>query len=145
MQLENLKTKFLGRNSIFYSKIDSTQNEIWRLIENKNTPDGTLVFADIQDKGIGTHGRVWYTDEANNIAFSFFIETNCNIQRLDGLTIKIANIIVDIFKNQYGINLNIKEPNDITFNNKKIGVVNDTAATWFASPVCPTKKVSAML
>ena len=121
MQLENLKTKFLGRNSIFYSKIDSTQNEIWRLIENKNTPDGTLVFADIQDKGIGTHGRVWHTDEANNIAFSFFIKTNCNIKRLDGLTIKIANIIVDIFKNQYGINLNIKEPNDITFNNKKIG------------------------
>ena len=50
MQLENLRTKFLGRNSIFYNKIDSTQNEIWRLIENKNTPDGTLVFADIQDK-----------------------------------------------------------------------------------------------
>ena len=121
MKLENLKTKFLGRNSIFYSEIDSTQNEIWRLIENKNTPDGTLVFADIQDKGIGTHGRAWHTDEANNIAFSFFIKTNCNIQRLDGLTIKIANIIVDIFKNQYGINLNIKEPNDITFNNKKIG------------------------
>ena len=121
MKLENLKTKFLGRNSIFYSEIDSTQNEIWRLIENKNTPDGTLVFADIQNKGIGTHGRVWHTDEANNIAFSFFIKTNCNIQRLDGLTIKVANIIVDIFKNQYGINLNIKEPNDITFNNKKIG------------------------
>ena len=121
MQLENLKTKFLGRNSIFYSKIDSTQNEIWRLIESKNTPNGTLVFADIQDKGIGTHGRVWHTDEANNIAFSFFIKTDCNIQKLDGLTIKIANIIVDIFKKQYGINLNIKEPNDITFNNKKIG------------------------
>ena len=121
MKLENLKTKFLGRNSIFYSEIDSTQNEIWRLIENKNTPDGTLVFADIQNKGIGTHGRVWHTDEVNNIAFSFFIKTNCNIQRLDGLTIKVANIIVDIFKNQYGINLNIKEPNDITFNNKKIG------------------------
>lgn len=98
MKLENLKTKFLERNSIFYSEIDSTQNEIWRLIENKNTPDGTLVFADIQNKGIGTHGRVWHTDEANNIAFSFFIKTNCNIQRLDGLTIKVANIIVDILR-----------------------------------------------
>ncbi len=121
MQLENLKTKFLGRNSIYYSEIDSTQSEIWRLIENNTTPNGTLVFADIQNKGIGTHGRVWHTDEANNIAFSFFIKTNCNIQTLDGLTIEIANIIVDIFKEQYGINLNIKEPNDMVFNNKKIG------------------------
>ena len=79
MRLENLRTKFLGRNNIFYNKIDSTQNEIWRLIENKNTPDGTLVFANIQDKGIGTHGRVWHTDEANNIAFSFFIFIFLNI------------------------------------------------------------------
>jgi len=121
MQLENLKTKFLGKNSIYYSKIDSTQSEIWRLIENNTTPNGTLVFADIQNKGMGTHGRVWHTDEANNIAFSFFIKTNCNIQKLDGITIKIANIIVNIFKEQYAINLQVKEPNDIVFNNKKIG------------------------
>ncbi len=121
MQLENLKTKFLGRNSIYYSEIDSTQSEIWRLIENHTTPNGTLVFADIQKKGIGTHGRVWHTDEANNIAFSFFIKMNCNIRKLDGLTIEIANIIVAIFKEQYGINLQVKEPNDIVFNNKKIG------------------------
>lgn len=121
MQLENVKTKFLGKNSIFYNHIDSTQNEIWRLIESKNTPNGTLVFADIQDKGIGTHGRVWHTDEANNIAFSFFIRTDCNVQKLKGITIEIAKIIVDILKKEYEINLNIKEPNDITFNNKKIG------------------------
>ena len=35
MQLENVKTKFLGKNNIFYNHIDSTQNEIWRLIESK--------------------------------------------------------------------------------------------------------------
>lgn len=36
MQLENLKTKFLGRNSIFYNKIDSTQNEINLNIKEPN-------------------------------------------------------------------------------------------------------------
>lgn len=121
MQLKNLKTKFLGRNTIYYKEIDSSQSEIWRLIKNNTSPNGTLVFADIQNKGIGTHGKVWYTDEPNNIAFSFFIQMNCNIQKLDGLTVQIANIIVDIFKDQYGIDLGIKKPNDIIFNNKKIG------------------------
>lgn len=121
MQLYNLKTKFLGRNTIFYNEIDSTQSEIWRLLENGTIINGTLVFADIQNKGIGTHGRVWHTDEANNIAFSFFMKMNCDIQKLDGLTLQIANIIVDIFKEQYGIDLFIKNPNDIVFNNKKIG------------------------
>ncbi len=121
MQLNNLKTKFLGKNSIYYSKIDSTQNEIWRLIEKNQAPNGTLVMTDIQESGIGTHGRIWHTDEENNIAFSFVVKTECNIRNLEGITLEIAETIVNIFKEEYRINLNIKKPNDIVIENKKIG------------------------
>lgn len=121
MQLKNLKTKFLGRNYIYYNEIDSTQKEIWRLIEKKNSISGTLVMADIQESAIGTHGRVWHTDEKDNIAFSFFIKMDCDIQKLDGITIEIAEILTDIFKDKYKIDLIIKEPNDIVYNNKKLG------------------------
>lgn len=120
MQLNNINTKFLGKNNIYYNIIDSTQSEIWRLYD-KEAPSGTLVMAGIQTKAKGTHGRVWHTDQANNIAFSFLIRPDCNIKRLDGLTIEIARIIIQIFKEKYNINLNIKEPNDIVYNNKKIG------------------------
>ena len=78
-------------------------------------------MADIQLQGKGTHGRVWHTDEANNIAFSFFLKLHCDIQKLHGITIEIAKIIVKIFKEQYGIDVFIKEPNDIVIQNKKIG------------------------
>ncbi len=121
MLLKNLKTNFLGKNSIYYKQIDSTQNQIWKLVENENTPNGTLIMADNQTKGIGTHGRIWYTDEENNIAFSFFIKMNCNIKELKGITVKIAEIILDIFKNLYNIELQIKAPNDIVYNGKKLG------------------------
>ena len=121
MQLKDLKTNFLGKNCIYYKEIDSTQSEIWRLIEDKAVPSGTVVYADIQTKGKGTHGRIWHTDETNNIAFSFFIEMNCNIRELEGITLKIAEIIVDIFKVKYGIELDIKEPNDIMYKGKKLG------------------------
>ena len=121
MQLKNLKTKFLGRNSIYYKEIDSTQSEILRLIENKETKNGTLVMADIQTNGKGTHGRIWHTDETNNIAFSFVINPDCNIKKLDGITIEIAEIIIEILKEKYSIKLEIKEPNDIVFRGKKIG------------------------
>lgn len=121
MQLTDLKTDFLGRKFIFYDEIDSTQSEIWRLVENNEIKNGTLIMADIQTQGKGTHGRIWHTDEAKNIAFSFYIDTNCFPEKLDGITIEIAKILVDIFRENYGINLNIKEPNDITYNNKKIG------------------------
>ena len=121
MLLKNLQTNFLGRNCIYYKQIDSTQKEIYRLIETNSITNGTLVMADIQTKGVGTHGRIWHTDEAENIAFSFYIKTDCNIKKLDGLTLEIANIIVRIFKEKYNISLQIKEPNDIIFNNKKLG------------------------
>ena len=87
-------------------------------------------MAGIQENGIGTHGRIWHTDQDNNIAFSFLIKTQCNINKLDGLTLRIAGIIVDIFKEKYGINLNIKKPNDIVYNKKKIGgILTETRIT----------------
>lgn len=120
MRLTGLKTKMLGKDTIYYKEIDSTQNEIWRLYE-KGIHNGVLVMADTQTKGQGTHGRVWHTDEPNNIAFSFLVKTNCEIKKVKGLTIEIASIIVKIMKEKYGISLNIKEPNDIVYKGKKIG------------------------
>ena len=40
---------------------------------------------------------------------------------MEGITTEIAKIIVNIFKDKYKISLQIKQPNDIIFNNKKIG------------------------
>ena len=105
----------------FYRKIDSTQLEIWRRIEANKIDNKTVVIADIQTNGKGTHGRKWYTDEVNNIAFSFFRQINCEIDKLDGLTTEMAQIILDIFKELYQVNLQIKLPNDIFYNDKKVG------------------------
>ena len=121
MQLKNLTTNFLGRNSFFYKIIDSTQDEIWRIVEKGNINNGTLVMADIQECGRGTHGRVWHTDEEKNIAFSFLIKPNCSINKIDELTTDIAKIILNILKEEYKVELEIKKPNDIVYHNKKIG------------------------
>ena len=121
MQLQNLKTNFVGQDFRYFEKIDSTQAEIWRQLENNTIKNGSLVLANLQTNGIGTHGRNWYIDEAGNITFSLFIETNCKAKKLDGLTLDIAEIFIDIFKNLYNIKLEIKSPNDIIYNSKKIG------------------------
>ena len=69
----------------------------------------------------GTHGRKWYTDESNNIAFSFFIETNCKINKIEGITVEIAETILEVLQKLYKIQLQIKKPNDIIYKYKKIG------------------------
>lgn len=121
MQLENLTTKFLGRNIIYYPEIDSTQLEVWRQAEKGTIQTGTIIMADKQTKGKGTHGRKWYTEEANNIAFTFFIEANCNVRKLEGITVMIAKILVQVFQELYRIDLEIKFPNDLVYQEKKIG------------------------
>ena len=119
-KLNDLNTLQLGRKYIYCSEIDSTQKEIWRMIEQNNILNGTLIRAEKQTNGIGTHGRKWYTKEAN-IAFSFYYEVNCNIKKIEGITIQIAETIVNIIKEMYKINLEIKLPNDIYVKNKKLG------------------------
>lgn len=116
----DLKTKYIGREIFKFKEIDSTQKEIWRRIENENIRNGNLVIAEKQTNGIGTHGRTWHTNK-NNITFSFLVFPNCNIKRLENLTYKIAEILVKIFKDLYDISLEIKIPNDLIINGKKVG------------------------
>ncbi len=118
---ENLKTKYLGKKIVHLEKIDSTQKEVWRRLNNNNIENGTIIISDIQTDGVGTHGRTWYTTEKNNIAFSFFINLNCNINLLHGFTIEVAEIFIKIFETLYNIKIDIKNPNDLTVNEKKIG------------------------
>lgn len=112
---------FLGKKIIHFEKIDSTQLEIFRRLEKNTIENGTIISADIQINGIGTHGKIWKTDEQNNIAFSFLIEPDCDISKLEGMTIEIAEVILEVFEKMYNIKLQIKLPNDIVINGKKIG------------------------
>ncbi len=116
-----LNTKFLGKSFEHYEIIDSTQAEVWRRIEKNNVKNGNLIIADIQTNGIGTHGRIWKTDEKNNIAFSFAIKTDCNISKLNGITKEVAEVLLQVFKNLYNVEIKIKEPNDLIINEKKVG------------------------
>ena len=52
MQLQNLNTKFLGRDFHYFENLDSTQFEIYRKIENETIKNGSLVLANIQNNGI---------------------------------------------------------------------------------------------
>lgn len=115
----NLKTKIIGRKIVCYDTIDSTQEEVKR---NSSLGNGTVIIAERQTKGKETHGRVWYTDtEYKNIAKSLILFSECKISKLKEITIIIAKCIVRTFEKLYNLKLQIKEPNDIVFNSKKIG------------------------
>lgn len=49
------------------------------------------------------------------------IKANCDIKKLEGITLEIAEIMVEVFKKLYDISLEIKFPNDIVYQGKKLG------------------------
>ena len=117
MDLKIIKDNIGNYQIKYFKEVNSTHNfvkENWKTISNK-----TIVIADSQTEGIGTHGRVWYTGN-NNIGVSILIKPNCDIDKLNNITIEIAKSIQWAIKEKYNINLEIKYPNDLLLNNKKI-------------------------
>ena len=121
MDLSNLRTEYVGRKIFEYDEIDSTQLEAKRKAEDTILPNGSVFFAKRQTAGKGTHGRKWYTDGKDSLAFTIVLFPNCDITAIDGFTKKIAVCMVNTIKKLYGYDISIKEPNDLVFDNKKLG------------------------
>lgn len=118
MNFKILENKLKKYQIKYFETIDSTHKYIKE--HASDLEDRTIAIADNQESGIGTHGRTWYTGDANNIAMSMLIKPNCDIDKLNNITIEIAKSIQGAIKEKYNINLEIKYPNDLLLNNKKI-------------------------
>lgn len=110
----NLRTKYLGRNILYFNEIDST-NEY--LLENDNILPNSVVVADIQKKGRGRSGRVWESSFKENLYFSILLD-NISQDKLLPLNIVIGFSICDALRGF--VNCFVKWPNDIICNGRKL-------------------------
>ena len=124
LNIEEIKKKTKIENIEYYKEIDSTHKYAKRIIEQKENL--TVIIAEKQTDGIGTKGRNWYTGEGKNIALTIALKTNIQVKQMEGFTVKIAKDIKDVIKEMYGYDLEIKQPNDLILNGKKIcGVLTE--------------------
>ena len=135
-KIKNANTKIIGKNIEFFYEIDSTNLYAQKVIDISNMKveregnskksqenlkiNGKLIIADVQTRGQGTKGRIWYTGKNKNIAMSIILIPDCDIEDLKGFTVKVAKIIQMAIYELYKIKLVIKEPNDLLLNQKKI-------------------------
>lgn len=120
-KLRKLSTKFLGQEFIYLDTVDSTQTYVKNLDNLNKAKNGTVVFAEKQTAGIGTHDRKWYTGKGDNIAFTFVLYPHVEVSKLEKLTFMIAVSMVQTLQELYNVTLKIKIPNDLYYNNKKVG------------------------
>lgn len=122
MNLESIRTantKYIGKEIEYFREISSTHTYAKEIaIQEKNS--GKIIIAETQTNGIGTKGRAWYTGESKNIALTMILKPKCEINRLEGLTVKIAECMKNAIQELYQIDLEIKKPNDLMLNGKKI-------------------------
>lgn len=118
-KIKNSKNQKVGKQIEYYKEIDSTHIYSQKIATNLNN-DGKIVIADNQRYGVGTQRRKWYTGIDNNIAMTVILHPKNKVKNLGNLTIKIAESIQSVIKENYGYNLDIKYPNDLVIKDKKI-------------------------
>ena len=102
-------------NLVHLETVESTMTEIKKYIGSKNI----CMIADEQTSGVGRRGNEWISPKGN-IYISFLIKYNLSIQNHFLFSAFTANSITEFLNRYINENINIKWPNDITINGKKI-------------------------
>ena len=103
-------------NLDIYDEIDST-NEF--LKKNKQSSEFSLVISEKQTDGKGRHGRKWHSPKRGNIYMSISTKNTFKSGPLSLISgVICSKVLADVSKTN---NIGLKWPNDLVFNNKKVG------------------------
>jgi BirA family biotin operon repressor/biotin-[acetyl-CoA-carboxylase] ligase len=116
----HLKTRWLGRESIyFFNVVESTNTEANRIARD-GAPEGTLILADAQSKGRGRLRRSWVSPPGAGLYLSIILRPTCPADRLPGLTLT-AGVAAASAIQHTGVVPQLKWPNDILISGRKVG------------------------
>ncbi|EUJ38031.1 biotin--[acetyl-CoA-carboxylase] ligase [Brochothrix campestris] len=120
-----LKTTVIGQKIVYHPETSSTQLIAQQLL-HQGTPEGTLVVTNFQTAGRGRLSRVWLSQPGDNIAMSLILKPQLSMQQFPQLTFLASVSIVAAIKEVVGIDAQIKWPNDIFIDGKKVcGVLTE--------------------
>lgn len=132
-----LKTRWLGRPTIFYSTTGSTQDELKRLAA-QGAPEGMLVIADEQLCGRGRMGREWTAPARSSLLFSLLLRPAfLPPHHAQWVTMACALAVTDAIQEVTGLCPDLKWPNDVLLHHKKLAgilteldISQDNTITW---------------
>tara|TARA_B100000029_G_scaffold123654_1_gene117171 strand:+ start:1333 stop:2334 length:1002 start_codon:yes stop_codon:yes gene_type:complete len=122
----DLKTKLIGKRVYYFEEIDSTQSFAQNIAADKKE-NGTIIIAEKQTSGRGRLDRKW-TSPKGGIWFSLIIHPKFDVSSSTLIPILSAVALSKSIKSVLDIETEVKWPNDITMNGKKVaGVLVDAS------------------
>jgi BirA family biotin operon repressor/biotin-[acetyl-CoA-carboxylase] ligase len=118
---KNIIKKHVGKKLIFLNEVDSTNNYAQRLAKEGEI-QGSVVVCDHQHAGKGRLDRKWFSPRGLNLYLSFILRPDIKIEDVNVFTF-ITSIATVNTLYEYGINSDIKWPNDVLINRKKVSGV----------------------
>lgn len=125
--LDNLITKYIGRNIIHFDTIDSTNNKAKELA-SLGEVEGTTIISEEQTMGRGRLGRTWISPKYKGIWMSIILRPNISPQDASKITQIGAAAVLKAIRD-LELEAFIKWPNDIVLNKKKVcGILTEMSA-----------------
>tara|TARA_Y100000590_G_scaffold408304_1_gene499281 strand:- start:414 stop:1196 length:783 start_codon:yes stop_codon:yes gene_type:complete len=118
----NLNVKNFAKETIYYTSTKSTSDDIWELY-NETGQTNKLIITDNQTSGRGRKNNKWIAQPNKSLTFSFILKDIFNINDINLYSILIPVSIINGIRNFSNISLELKWPNDIMYENKKVGGV----------------------
>jgi BirA family biotin operon repressor/biotin-[acetyl-CoA-carboxylase] ligase len=124
--ITNLKTNVIGKRVYYFQEIDSTQDFAQQIASDKKE-NGTIIIAEKQTAGRGRLDRKW-TSPKGGIWFSLIIHPKFDVSNSTLIPILSAVALSKSIKSILGVETEVKWPNDITMNGKKVaGILVDAS------------------
>lgn len=123
-----LDTDWLG-NTIHHLEVTESTQTVAHQLARDGAPHGTVVIADEQTKGKGRMHRTFHSTSNTGIWMSIILRPNLLPFLASQLTLLTATVLADVIKEKFPVTPQIKWPNDILINQKKLaGILTEMQA-----------------
>ena len=114
---------FVGQNFVTLKQVDSTNNFLKGLLSNsKPLMDGTVIMAENQYAGRGQHQNGWHAEPGKNLTFSLLLKPKFLPVTDQFDMVRVTSLgVFDALEPMLGKKLKIKWPNDIYYDDRKLG------------------------
>ncbi len=120
--------RIIGRDIQVFEETTST-NDVVEKLARDGVREGVVVFAESQTKGRGRLGRAWMSPTHKGLWFSILLRPELRPQAATQLTIASATALRRAVKSVTGVTAEIKWPNDLLINGKKVaGILTEMSA-----------------